>query len=103
MPKTPGAFRLVLVEWHASEYTDGWSSIDEPSEPSVGCWTIGWLLKETNDSLWVSSTLNTGAREACGAVHIPKVSVIQMQEVALSIPQGATVTSTPSNPSDTEN
>ena len=74
---------LVYVEWVDSATVHGWHSLDELQRDctSVLMQSVGWIVKETDDTLMLSAHLHKetdehdAVRMAADATAIPKVAI----------------------------
>ena len=70
---------LVNVVWD-----DGWFSVGQDITPHINS-TIGWLVGETEDMLYVASTLADQRDRHMGAVAIDKDRVIRRVEIEVPL------------------
>jgi hypothetical protein len=77
--------RVVYVEWTDSSNTNGWQDSREVSELATGmheldCWSVGFLIAETDDRVVISSSENP-ARDAISPLAIPKCAITLMETI----------------------
>ena len=76
-------FGLVLVEWIDSAYSLGWLTEADTEEPKLKrCCSVGWLRKETQDSVTLTANLTMEENpHRCCEITIPKRAVQRMHRL----------------------
>lgn len=71
--------RLVLIEWVDSySFYEQWDFIKEIAEPEiVKCISVGFVIKETDDSIMILPHISGENEAGRGGICIPKISIIK--------------------------
>ena len=64
--------RVVQVEWKDASNMPGWVNEGDTMHPLVHVQSIGWLMKETKEAIWISSGRDLTRGGWTGAIAIPK-------------------------------
>ena len=84
--------RLVYVEWIDSSELYGWTSPTRMLDENLMCFSVGWLVEESDDRIVLGSSISYVAApdiKTTGTLGIPKVCVVKMH--TLKIPATAKV------------
>ena len=68
----------VYLEWLDAYSADPWQSFDNAKkscEELCVCYTIGWLLEETEEHITICHTRND--EQVTGCLHIPKRGIVK--------------------------
>lgn len=78
--------RMVFVEWYdaKSETENDWTPVEESVGDLALCYSLGFLVKETDRSLVVAGHTDDKNKDFCGEINIPKSCVIRVREVLLT-------------------
>lgn len=63
--------KLVTVEWVDAHSEDAWTDIEEIDNSPMVCRTVGYLIKETKQTVSVAGTVSDDG-QACCIMHIPR-------------------------------
>ena len=75
-------YKAVRVTWLDSAEIEGWTPVDElPQTRFKKIETLGWLIRKTKDVLVVAGHVGRQPDQVCGAMFIPMVSVILIEDV----------------------
>ena len=72
--------KLALVEWNDSSVLHGWEARDWFDGEVLKCQSVGFLLKETSDSVVLLLSRSSGDKWAEG-ITIPKCSIKRMRQL----------------------
>jgi hypothetical protein len=73
---------LVWIEWTDAGSIDEWRPVQDMQEDLPYCVTVGFLMRETEDKIYVSGTTSDG--RGCCTMIVPKVCIIARREIAAS-------------------
>lgn len=74
--KKPTAKPLLLIEWVDAEDRPGWIEGEIPAAPRF--FSVGWLIKETKESIHMAASAPSTAGDAFGTLMtIPKGMIIR--------------------------
>ena len=66
--------KAIYIEWSDSQSTQDWSEERDLKEPTPNK-TIGWLIKETEDWVFISSSADLDGPTWIDPLAIPKVVI----------------------------
>ena len=66
--------KAIYLEWDDSQNIQGWMEEKDLSEPTLNR-TIGWLVKETKDWVFISSSADLDGPTWIDPLAIPKVVI----------------------------
>jgi len=69
---------LVVVEWVDAAHFDGWQFGADPDNTFEPCWTVGFLLKDTEQGVTICQTWYPG--DVANLIQIPR-GMIKKQTV----------------------
>ncbi len=73
---------FTLIKWLDSAGKDGWQHEDELPEPCE-ITTLGFLVKETDDAVWVSCSKVTNGEQWAQVMVIPTYCILERWEVQI--------------------
>lgn len=71
--------RPIYVEWIDSSTRHGWQ--EPKTDWDLRCWTLGFLVSESDESVTVSSTVEAGGN-VCDQITIPRAAITLLQDVS---------------------
>lgn len=66
--------KALYVEWDDSQTLTGWTEPRDMDEPTPNK-SIGWLVKETDDWLWLTTSVDLDGPTYVDPLAIPKVAI----------------------------
>lgn len=79
---------IVLIEWVDSHAGRGWQTVDqlEASAEPLYCWSVGWLLKETDECKVIVPHIGGEQNgdimlQGCGDLTIPTKAITKMKRL----------------------
>lgn len=70
--------KVVVIQWHDAAGHDGWQMTADMQKPEPHvCWTVGFLVAETEESVRVSHT--DGKTQLHGVFDIPRGCIKEMR------------------------
>ena len=73
--------RPVYVEWIDSSSCYGWREPDPTSDPDLKCWTLGFLITESENSVTVASSVSATGHVS-NQMTIPRAAITVIREIA---------------------
>lgn len=74
--------RIYWIEWVDSMMTNGWQH-DPSADKDLKCWTVGFLIGETDDAVAVASSVSEPGA-VLDQITIPRVAITKMFEVSFN-------------------
>ncbi len=75
--------RLLYVEWVDSSSGATWVGPGDLAPPCL-CRSVGWIIKEDADWLYLAGTVQVGDSEVCQRITIPKRSITRRRRIGLT-------------------
>lgn len=72
---------IVIIEWVDSVRASDWTYIEDVDEKPMNCISVGFLLKETNDSVTIAQNYGLKPEQVCNLMTIPKRSIRSIKEI----------------------
>jgi hypothetical protein len=75
--------KLELIEWVDSySFYEQWDFIKEIAEPEIiKCKSVGFIIKETNDSIMILPHISGENEAGRGGICIPKISIVKRTQL----------------------
>lgn len=74
--------KIVYFEWRDAAGRDGWIPADHlPNTALVK--SVGWVLKEDKDTIWITSGWEPAQDGAMGAIAVPKAWIKKRRYIKL--------------------
>lgn len=64
--------RVIFVEWKDASNMPGWISPEDEMPPLVHIQSVGWLVKENKEAIWISTGVDYTRGGWTGLIAIPK-------------------------------
>lgn len=81
---------LIEIEWVDSSHGGGWQFMADLDAEPQHCYTVGYLVRETDDAVTVATSVGVGndglVSQVCDCMTIPK-SVIEKRRVIKRYPK----------------
>jgi len=73
---------LVEIEWYDAETTHGWETDEEVDSENVPIYTVGFLIKRTEDLVVIASSIDkTNGTQSNGRIKIPVPMIKTIREL----------------------
>jgi hypothetical protein len=77
---------IVRVDWHDARSVDGWCTFGEFNEELTLIHTVGYLIKENEESVYISAcvSLSNSGDQYCCTIVIPKRMIVYRQTLDIT-------------------
>lgn len=72
--------KIIRVKWIDAESTGKWTHVDELEDPTVTD-TVGYLVKETENTIFVANSYQSETSHAGDTIAIPKAWIKEQYEI----------------------
>lgn len=72
---------IVIIEWVDSVRASDWTYVEDVDEKPMDCISVGFLLKETEDSVTIAQNYGLKPEQVCNLMTIPKRSIRSVKEI----------------------
>ena len=72
---------IVIVEWVDSVRASDWTYAEDVDEKPMNCISIGFLMKETDDSITIAQNYGLKPEQVCNIMTIPKCSIKGIRKI----------------------
>lgn len=72
---------IVIIEWVDSVRASDWAYVEDVDEKPMDCISVGFLLKETEDSVTIAQNYGLKPEQVCNLMTIPKRSIRSIKEI----------------------
>lgn len=73
--------KIVIIDWVDSVRASDWTYIEDVDEKIMNCVSVGFLLKETDDSVTIAQNYGLKPEQVCNLMTIPKCSIRSFKEI----------------------
>ncbi len=73
--------RLVHVEWEDAFSVDAWTAIAELDCKPKACSTVGYLVRESADTVAIAGTTSSADADGCCFMVIPRKMIVRISEI----------------------
>ena len=72
---------IVIIEWVDSVRASDWTYVEDVDEKPMDCISVGFLLKETEDSVTIAQNYGLKPEQVCNIMTIPKCSIKNIRKI----------------------
>ena len=73
--------KKVIIDWVDSVRASDWTYTEDIDGKTMNCISIGFLLKETDDSVTIAQNYGLNPEQVCNLMTIPKCSIRNVREI----------------------
>ena len=72
---------IVIIEWVDSVRASDWTYVEDVDEKPMDCISVGFLMKETDDSVTIAQNYGLKPEQVCNIMTIPKCSIKGIRKI----------------------
>ena len=72
---------IVIIEWVDSVRASDWTYVEDVDENPMDCVSVGFLMRETEDSVTIAQNYGLKPEQVCNLITISKCSIRNIREI----------------------